>query len=171
MVLRICKSFAIILISPYSVYVVSEILCTVTGYSYQGANHVPLVARVIFRTRYLLSVPFCIQTPTHPYTSHPLHSLEHYIYFHDLPFSLLSTLVYLQHLQNFWCFSWRLLRTRAGLWNDGASDPDCCITVGVMFWFACFSVVFFNHEIYIRRGNYGVWESLYVIIRYRTVII
>ncbi len=28
-VLRICKSFAIILISPYSVYVVSEILCTV----------------------------------------------------------------------------------------------------------------------------------------------
>ncbi len=34
-VLRICKSFAItlILISLYSVYVVSEILCTVTGYS------------------------------------------------------------------------------------------------------------------------------------------
>ncbi len=32
-VLRICKSFAIILISPYSVYVESEILCTVTGYS------------------------------------------------------------------------------------------------------------------------------------------
>ncbi len=30
-VLRICKSFAIIHISPYSVYVVSEILCTVTG--------------------------------------------------------------------------------------------------------------------------------------------
>ncbi len=27
-VLRICKSFTIILISPYSVYVVSEILCT-----------------------------------------------------------------------------------------------------------------------------------------------
>ncbi len=32
-VLRICKSFSIILISPYSVYVLSEILCTVTGYS------------------------------------------------------------------------------------------------------------------------------------------
>ncbi len=32
-VLGICKSFAIILISPYSVYVVSEILCTVTDYS------------------------------------------------------------------------------------------------------------------------------------------
>ncbi len=42
-VLRICKSF----ISPYSVYVVSEILCSVTGYSKQGTNHVPLVARVI----------------------------------------------------------------------------------------------------------------------------
>ncbi len=31
--LRICKSFAIILISPYSVYVVSVVLCTVTDYS------------------------------------------------------------------------------------------------------------------------------------------
>ncbi len=31
------------------------------------------------------------------------------------------------------------------------SDPDCYITVGVMFWFAYFSVVFFIHEIYIRR--------------------
>ncbi len=41
-VLRICKSFTIILISPYSVYVVSELLCTVTA-----ANHVPLVAHVI----------------------------------------------------------------------------------------------------------------------------
>ncbi len=30
-----------------------------------------------------------------------LHILEHYIYFHDLPFSLLSSFVYLQHLQNF----------------------------------------------------------------------
>ncbi len=33
----------------------------------------------------------------------------------------------------------------------GRSDPDCCITVGVIFGFACFSVLFFNHEIYIRR--------------------
>ncbi len=26
----------------------------------------------------------------------------------------------------------------------GRSDPDCCVTVSVMFWFACFSVVFFK---------------------------
>ncbi len=51
------------------------------------------------------------------------------------------------------------------------SDPDCYITVGVMFWFAYFSVVFCIHEIYIRRRNNGVWGSLYVISMYRTVII
>ncbi len=42
---------------------------------------------------------------------------------HLFPWSailLLSALVYLQHLQNFWWFSWRLPRTRVGLWNDGA---------------------------------------------------
>ncbi len=33
----------------------------------------------------------------------------------------------------------------------GRSDPDCYGTVGVMFGFACFSVAFFNHEIYMRR--------------------
>ncbi len=33
----------------------------------------------------------------------------------------------------------------------GRSDPDCCVTVCVMFWFACFSVVFFNHEIYMKE--------------------
>ncbi len=38
-------------LSLLSVYVVSEILCTVTGYSSQGANHVPLVARVILLER------------------------------------------------------------------------------------------------------------------------
>ncbi len=38
-------------ISLYFVYVVSEILCTVTGYSKQRANHVPLVARVVLLER------------------------------------------------------------------------------------------------------------------------
>ncbi len=33
----------------------------------------------------------------------------------------------------------------------GRIDPDCWVTVGVMFWFACFTVVFFNHDIYISR--------------------
>ncbi len=37
--------------------------------------------------------------------AHPLHSLEHNIYFHDLPFSPLSSLVSSsQYLQNFWWF-------------------------------------------------------------------
>ncbi len=31
------------------------------------------------------------------------------------------------------------------------SDPNCNVTVGVMFCFAYFSVVFCIHEIYIRR--------------------
>ncbi len=31
------------------------------------------------------------------------------------------------------------------------SDPDCNITVGIMFWFAYFSVVFCIHKIHIRR--------------------
>ncbi len=51
------------------------------------------------------------------------------------------------------------------------SDPDCSITVCVMFWFAYFSVVFCIHEIYIRRRNNGVWGSRYVISMYRTLII
>ncbi len=38
-------------IFSYSVYVVSEIVCTVTGYSYQGDNHDSLVARAILLER------------------------------------------------------------------------------------------------------------------------
>ncbi len=109
--------------------------------------------RYFIRARYLLSVPFWIQTPTHPCTSHPLHSLEHNIYFHDLPFSLLSS--------RFFTIPAELLMVRlaAGLEHgrvyanvEGVtiSDPDCNVTV-VMFWFAYFSVVFFIHKIYIRR--------------------
>ncbi len=101
--------------------------------------------------RYLLSVPFWIQKCT----SHPLHSLEHNIYFHDLPFSLLSSLVSSQYLQNFWWFGWRLVlehgRVYANVGGVTISDPDCNVTVSVMFWFTYFSVVFCIHEIYIRR--------------------
>ncbi len=38
-------------------------------------------------------------------------------------------------------------------------DPDCYVTVGVMFWFAYFSVVFFIHEIYIIKEETMVFEA------------
>ncbi len=40
-----------------------------------------------------------------------------------------------------------------------------------MLWFAYFSVVFCIHEVYIRRGNNGVWGSLYGIFMTWTFII
>ncbi len=52
-------------------------------------------------------------------------------------------------------------------WGVTISDPDCYITVCVMFWFACFSV-FFIHEIYIRRRK--LW-CLRLISMHRTLII
>ncbi len=100
-VLRIFKSFTIILISPYSVYVVSELLCTITVYSYQEGYHVPLVARVIL-FECVICFP-CLSEKRHQ----PIPALH-------IP-----------------CTAWN-------------------ITVGVMFWFACFSVVFFLSKIYIR---------------------
>ncbi len=42
-------------------------------------------------------------------------------------------------------------RVYANVGGVTISDPDCYVTVCVMFWFAYFSVVFFIHEIYIRR--------------------
>ncbi len=96
-------------------------------------------------------------------TYHTFYNIN--IYFHDLSFSLLSSLVYSQYLQNFWWFGcagsaggWH--RTWAGIckcWGCNYSrlwrDPDCNVTVGVMFWVAYFSVVFCLHEIYIRRSK------------------
>ncbi len=99
-------------------------------------------------------MPFWIKTPTHPCTSHPLHSLEHYINFHDLPFSLLSSLVSSQYLQNFWWFGWHRAWAGGRYANVGEvtiSDPDCNVTVGVMFWFTYFSVDCCIRKIYIGR--------------------
>ncbi len=63
-------------------------------------------------------------------------------------------------------------RVYANVGGVTISDPDCYVTVCVMFWFAYFSVVFFIHEIYMKEGrNNGVWGSLYVISMYRTLII
>ncbi len=54
--LSICKSFAIVLsvTAPHSVYVVSELSCTVIGCE-QAANHVPLVQR--------FSIPVLVYPP------------------------------------------------------------------------------------------------------------
>ncbi len=45
-------------------------------------------------------------------------------------------------------------RVYANVGGVAISDPDCYITVSVMFWFAYFSVVFCIHEIYIRRKQW-----------------
>ncbi len=97
---------------------------------------------------------FWIKTPIHPCTSHPLHSLVHNIYFHHLPFSLLSLSSYYPIA----CFftipvELQIFCLASGIehgWvyvNVGGvtiSDPEnCYVTVGVMFWFAYVSVVFF----------------------------
>ncbi len=75
------------------------------------------------------------------FTVHPLHSLKHNIYFacfFTIPAEPL------------------MVRLAAGLENGRVyaniegitiSDPDCYVTVGVMFCFAYFSVVFFIHKI------------------------
>ncbi len=42
-------------------------------------------------------------------------------------------------------------RVYANVGGVHISDTDCNVTVGVMFWFACFSVVFCIHKVYIRR--------------------
>ncbi len=42
-------------------------------------------------------------------------------------------------------------RVYANVGGVHISDTDCNVTVGVMFWFAYFSVVFCIHKIYIRR--------------------
>ncbi len=62
-------------------------------------------------------------------------------------------------------------RVYANVGGVTISDPDCYVTVGVMFWFAYFSVVFFNSRDLHKEGNNGVWGSLYVISMYRTLII
>ncbi len=71
-----------------------------------------------------------------------------------------------------WQRTWAGIRS-ANVGGVTISDPDCYVTVGVMFWFVYFSVVFFIHEIYIRRMNQkeAVWGSRYVISMYITLII
>ncbi len=100
----------------------------------------------------MLSVPFWIQTPTHPCTSHPCTAWN---------------ITFISMICHFRCcprlclhYTCRTSDDAAGLEhgrvyaNVGGvtiSDPDCNVTVGVMFWFVYFSVVFCIHEIYIRR--------------------
>ncbi len=106
------------------------------------------MARVILLER-VICFPCLSDTNSYlDFTS--LHSLEHNICFHDLPFSLLSSLVSSQYLQNFWWFGCAGSaglehgRVYANVGGVTISDPDCNVTVGVMFWFAYFSVVFWR---------------------------
>ncbi len=50
------------------------------------------------------------------------------------------------------------------------SDPDCYVTVGVMFWFAYFSVVFF-HSWDLYKEETMVFEAHSMSFPYRTLII
>ncbi len=114
-------------ISPYSVYVVSEILCRVLlGCPFSRTHY-------FIRALYLLSVPLWIQTSTHPCTSHPLHSLEHKVWL----------AADIEHG-----------RLYANVGGITINDPECNVTDSVMFWFAYFSVVFCIHEIYIRTKQW-----------------
>ncbi len=147
--LRICKSFAIIL-SHLSLLCFcgkwNLMYCNVTGYYCNSGS------RYFTRTRYLLSVPFWIHTPSHPCTTHHMPCTAWNITFISMSCP-------------FWCCPHLFLhntcrtsddsagswpRTWVGLckcWAVTISDPDCYVTVGIMFWFAYFSVVFCIHEI------------------------
>ncbi len=94
-------------------------------------------------------MPFWIQTPTHPCTSHPLHSLEHNIYFHHLPFSVIF----------YFMLSSEHGRVYANVGGVHISDPKCNITVGIMFWFAYFSVVFCIQQDLHKKEQTMVFEA------------
>ncbi len=101
-------------------------------------------SRYFIRMHYLLSVPFWIKTQPIPALHIPCTAwnitfISMICHFHCCPrfFIYRSASACLEHGRVYGMM--------------GRSDPDCCVTVGVMFWFACFSGVFFNHDIYIRR--------------------
>ncbi len=50
-------------------------------------------------------------------------------------------------------------RVYANVGGVTISDPDCYVTVGVMFWFAYFSVVFFNSRDLHKKEETMVFEA------------
>ncbi len=98
-----------------------------------------LVARVILLER---GICFPCLSEYRPQPIPALHIHKHNIYFHDLPFSLLSSLVSSQYLQNFWWFSCAGSagiehgRVYANVGGVTISDPDCnCeVTFGQVWW-------------------------------------
>ncbi len=142
MVLRICKSFAIIL-SHLSLLC----LCGKWNLMYcnrlpLAANHVPLVAHVI-----LLECVICFPCLSE-YRHQPIPALH-------IPCTAWN-ITFISMICHFRCcprlFLHNTCRTSdgsAGVWYR--TWAGICVTVGVMFWFAYFSVVFFIHKIYIRR--------------------
>ncbi len=112
---------------------------------------------------YLLSVPFRIQTPAHPCTPHPFHSLEHKMYFHDLPFSLL----FLHNIcrasddsAGGWSRTWAGTRyANVGGVTSDISDTNGCVTVGVMLGFASFfSGLFYSRNLH-KKEEAMVFEA------------
>ncbi len=105
------------------------------------------------RTCYLLSVPFWIQTRTHPCTSHRCTAWD---------ITFISTICHLHcyprlFLHNtcrtsdgpagVWSRTWAGIRY-ANVGGVTISDPDCYVTVGVIFWFVYFSVFFYSRDLH-----------------------
>ncbi len=120
-----------------------------------NVNHVPLVARVILLER-VICFP-CLSEYRHqpitalhiPCTSWNITFISMICHFHCCPRLFLHNTC---KTSDGSADSWP--RTWAGIckcWGVTISDPDCYVTVGVMFWIAYFSVVFFIHKIYIIR--------------------
>ncbi len=118
-----------------------------------AANHVPLVAHVIL-LEHVIFFPCLFEyrhQPSLPCTAWNITFISIICIFTVVRASFFTT--------------WAGIRY-ANVGGVTISDPDCYITVGVMFWFACFSV-FFIHEIYIRRRK--LW-CLRLISMHRTLI-
>ncbi len=121
--------------------------CNVTGYL--AANHVPLVARVILLER-VTCFP-CLSE----YRHQPVPALH-------TPCTAWN-ITFISMIRHFLCCP-RLFLHNTCRTSDGSAGREhgrvyanvvgvtiSDVTVGVMFWFAYFSVVFFIHKIYIRR--------------------
>lgn len=89
--------------------------------------------------------------------SHPLHSLEHNIYIHDLPFSVLSSLdstiaagLLMMHRS---CRprTWARYMQIMGAFIYSKMIPTVTSQSVLCSGFTYFSVVFYMHEIYIKR--------------------
>ncbi len=181
MVLRICKSFIIIL-SHLSLLCLcgkwNLMYCNVTGYRKQEANHVPLVARI-----FLLECVICFPCLSE-YRHQPIPALHIPCTAWNITFiSIICHFRYYPRLSlhNNWITSDHSavqVRLAAGTeheWvyaNVGALLLVTPTVTSQSVWYSDSPIFQWSlHEIYIRRRKNGVWVSRYVISIYRSLII